>query len=166
VAEKKTFSISRVVNAPRELVYKVYTEVDHLKHWLTPKGGKVVKAEMNFKVGGTYHYCQEFAGQAMWGLQVFQEIVPPAKIVLLQSFSNPEGGIGQHPMAPTWPKRMLATTLLEAVGEKQTKITITWQPYEASDVEIETFNNAFDGMNGGFNGTFELLEAYLAEIQK
>ncbi|MBS1902583.1 MAG: SRPBCC domain-containing protein [Bacteroidetes bacterium] len=162
----KTFTITRTLNAPRQLVWDVWTQPDHLMKWFAPKGFIMPKCDMDFRVGGTFHYCQESpSGEQMWGKWIFREIVKPEKIDLLHSFSDAEGGITHHPMAPTWPLQMTSvTTLVDNAGK--TDLTIAWSPYNASDEEITTFNSSFDSMNGGWNGTFEYLEAYLSELTK
>jgi uncharacterized protein YndB with AHSA1/START domain len=161
------FTISRVFNAPRALVYKVQTEAQHLEKWLSPEGFKTIHAAMNFRVGGTYHYGLEGpGGMQMWGKQTFREIVPNEKIVLIQSFSDKDGGITRHPMSPDWPREMLATTTFEDAGDGKTRLTITWEPYNSDDAGNAAFDTARASMEGGFGGTFRKLEAYLADLQK
>jgi uncharacterized protein YndB with AHSA1/START domain len=97
----------------------------------------------------------------MWGKFVYREIAAPGRIVLVNSFSDEKGGVSRHPMAPTWPIEMLSTTTLtEESG--QTKITIEWVPLNPTDEERRTFDGAHDGMKQGWSGTFEQLDAYLA----
>jgi uncharacterized protein YndB with AHSA1/START domain len=161
------FTISRVFDAPRALVYKVQTEAQHLEKWLSPEGFKTIHAAMNFRVGGTYHYGLEGpGGMQMWGKQTFREIVPNEKIVLIQSFSDKDGGITRHPMSPDWPREMLATTTFEDAGDGKTRLTITWEPYNSDDAGNAAFDTARASMEGGFGGTFRKLEAYLADLQK
>ena len=100
----------------------------------------------------------------MWGRWVFREITPPERLVLIQSFSDAEGGITRHPMAPVWPLETLATTMLSEYDGK-TLLTLTWQPFNATDEEIATFNASHDSMNGGWEGTFRQFETYLESIQ-
>jgi uncharacterized protein YndB with AHSA1/START domain len=164
MTEVKPFSISRIFNAPLALVYQVNTEVEHMIHWHGPAGAKVIRFDLNFKVGGVNHYGLEFPdGNQMWGKQTYLEIVPLQKIVLLQSFSDKEGNITRHPLADTWPLEMHATTRFESEGEK-TKMTITWYPYHSDEIAIATFDNAREGMTGGFSGMFETLENYLQKL--
>jgi len=112
------FTTSRVLNAPRALVYKVQTEVAHLEKWLSPAGFRTIHAEMNFKVGGTYHYGLEGpGGMQMWGLQTFREIVPNERVVLIQSFSDKDRGLTRHPMSADWPLEMLSTTTFQDAGQ-------------------------------------------------
>jgi hypothetical protein len=83
----------------------------------------------------------------MWGKFVYREIAAPGRIVLVNSFSDEQGGLSRHPMAPTWPVEMLSTTTLTEEGG-QTKITIEWVPLNPTDEERRTFD-AHDGMKQG-----------------
>lgn len=161
------FTTSRVLNAPRALVYKVQTEVAHLEKWLSPEGFKTIQADMDFRVGGTYHYGLEGpGGMQMWGLQTFREIVPNEKVVLIQSFSDKNRGLTRHPMSPEWPLEMISTTTFEDAGPGKTRITISWEPYNSDDAGVETFDQARPSMEGGFAGTLAKLEAHLASLQQ
>ena len=63
-----------------------------------------LSSKMDLRPGGTYHYGMRTPdGKEMWGRFVYREIIPPERIVFVNSFSDPEGGITRHPMAPTWP---------------------------------------------------------------
>lgn len=159
------FVINREFRAPRALLWQVQTQAKHLQNWLSPEGFHTVHADMDFRVGGRYFYGIEGPnGMQMWGLQQFLEIVPERKIVHLQSFSNKDGGLGQHPMAPTWPAYMHVTATYEdsPVG---TLYSISWQPHESNEAGIATFDSARQGMHAGFAGTFAKLDAYLVQLQ-
>jgi uncharacterized protein YndB with AHSA1/START domain len=165
MSEIKPFSISRVFNAPRALVYKVHSEPGHVAKWFGPAGTKVIKFDMDFRVGRLNHYGIEIPGGIkMWGKQVYKEITPLEKIVHVQSFSDENGGMGRHPMDPNWPQEMLATTTFEDAGPGKTKVTITWLPINANEVELAAFDGAREGMIGGFNGQFDTMENYLAAL--
>ena len=156
------FNISRVFQAPRELVFKVQTEAKHLEKWMGPEGFRVIHSSMDFRVGGTYHYGLEGPNcMQMWGKQVFREIVPNERVTLIQSFSDRDGGIARHPMAATWPLEMLATTIFEDIDGTSTKVTITWQPWNSDEIGSSTFDGARSGMEQGFSGTFAKLDVYL-----
>jgi uncharacterized protein YndB with AHSA1/START domain len=160
------FVITREFRAPRAFLWQVQTQAQHLQHWLSPEGFQTIHAHMDFRVGGRYHYGLEGAnGLQMWGLQQFLEIVPERKIVHLQSFSNPEGGLGRHPMAPAWPAYMHVTATWEDSASGGTTYTISWQPYESDKTGIAAFDSARDGMNTGFAGTFAKLDSYLINLQ-
>ncbi len=157
------FIISRVLDAPRDLVWKAWTERDRMMEWFGPKGLAMTKAELDFRPGGIFHYClQTPDGKEMWGKWTFREIVPPQRIVLVNAFSDKDGNLSRHPMAPTWPREMLTTTTF-AEHEGKTTVTIHWTSLNATDEERQTFNNSRQGMTAGWTGTFEQLEAYLAK---
>ena len=161
------FVISRIFDAPRDLVFKVFTDPEHMKHWWGPKGFKVIASEMDLRPGGTFHYgMQAPDGSTMWGRFVYREISAPERVVLINSFSDAEGGITRHPMSPGWPLELLSVFTLEELDDGRTKLTINWSPYNASDDEIETFDKGRPSMTQGWSGTLEQLEAYLARIQK
>ncbi len=158
------FIISRVLNAPRALVWKAWTDPEELKLWFGPKGFTMPVCTMEFRPGGVFHYCLRGPnGAEMWGKWVFKEITPPEKIVLVNSFSDAAGNLTRHPMAPMWPAESLSTTTFVEQDGKTT-LTLEWRPYNASAEESAFFDGAHDGMRGGWGGTFAQLEEYLAKI--
>jgi uncharacterized protein YndB with AHSA1/START domain len=56
----KIFVISRAFNAPRDKVWKAWTERDRLLQWFGPKGFKMTTAKLDLRLGGTFHYCLMF----------------------------------------------------------------------------------------------------------
>jgi len=162
----KEFVITRTFDAPRDLVWKAWTEVAHLRKWFGPTGATISAATMNFKPGGTFHYCMRTAaGVEMWGKWTFREIVVPEKLVLISVFSDKDGGITRHPMAPDWPRETLSTTTFTENGGK-TSVTLRWAAHNATDIERKTFDAGHAGMTQGWGGTFAQLEQYLAKTIK
>jgi len=160
ISNPKEVVFTRTFDAPRALVWEVWTKEEHLLHWMGPEGAKGLHASMDFRSGGSYHYAIEFGGHEMWGLWAIKEIDAPNKIVVVQSFSDKDRGITAHPMSPTWPKKMLSTTTFEE-SKGQTIVAVHWEPYEGTQLEIETFEAARPGMGQGWSGTFDRLAAYL-----
>ena len=163
IASGREFVITRVFNAPRELVWKAWTERERLMLWFGPKGFTIPTATLDFRPGGVFHYCLRSAdGHEMWGKFVYHEIVPPERIVLVNSFSDEKGGLTRHPMSPTWPAEMLSTTTFAEQAGKTT-VTIKWAPLNATEEERKTFDAGRDGMTMGWSGTFDQLAEYLAK---
>ncbi len=160
----KPFVISREIDVPRDRVWQAWTEADRLKQWWGPKGFKVTQLKLDLRPGGTMHYClQTPDGKEMRGRFVYREIVKPERLVSINSFSDKDGGLGVHPMSPTWPREMHTTVRFEDLGGK-TRITVEWQPAEGStDLERKTFEDGRDSMKMGWTGTFEQFAAYLAK---
>ena len=76
-------------NAPREVVWKAWTERERLRQWFGPKGFKMTTATMDFRPGGSFHYrLQTPDGKEMWGRFVYRQIVAPERILWVNSFSG------------------------------------------------------------------------------
>ena len=120
--------MSRVFDAPRELLWQCFTDPERMKHWWGPKGFTVIASKMDLRVGGTYHYGMKTPnGGAMWGLFTYREIVPQEKLVFINSFSDEKGGVTRHPGSATWPLHMLSTFTFEDAPGGKTKFTVRWR---------------------------------------
>ena len=156
------FVISRRFAAPRDLVWRAWTEGERLQRWFGPTGCTMPHAEMDFRVGGRFHYGLRMAdGTMVWGLWRFREITPPERMVLVQTFSDETGDARRNPWDANWPLQTLSTKTFEEV-HGGTLVTIRWQPYEAAEAERRTFEAGFDSMTGGWGGTLDRFADYLA----
>lgn len=160
------FKISRTFDAPRELVWKAFTEADRLLEWFSPKGFGRKSTNVDLRPGGVFHYCLVMPkGEEMWGKFVYQEIVEPEKLVYIVSFSDAEGGVTRHPLGPNWPLEVL-TTIAFADNDGKTTITVTAVAHNPTAEEQRAFDEGQQSMKAGFTGTFDQLEEYLAESGK
>ncbi len=163
VSQSKPFVISRTFDAPRDRVWKAWTERERLMRWFSPKGFSMTSAKLDLRPGGMLHYClRSPEGKEMWGKFVYRVIDAPERIVLVNSFSDEKGGITRHPFSATWPLEMLTTTTLVEHGGKTT-VTIEWMPLNPREEERKTFDSAHEGMKQGWTGTFDQLADYLAK---
>lgn len=155
------FVVTRSFDAPRALVWKVYTEIEHLKHWWGPKGFTWIGGTLDFRPGGLFHYGMRSPdGHEMWGKFVYREIAQPEKIVFTNSFSDKDGGTTRAPFAPDWPLEVLNTvTLIEHNG--RTTLTMRGAPFNATPAELARFDAMRPSMDQGFAGTFDQLAEYL-----
>ena len=159
----RPFVISYMFNAPRERVWIAWTKCEELTQWFGPAGASIAEARMNFRPGGYFHYCLRTPdGKEMWGKFVYRQIVAPDRIVLVNSFSDRDGGITRHPWSATWPMETLSTITFDA-AENKTKLTIEWIPLNPTGEERATFDSAHDNMRQGWSGTFGQLTGYLAK---
>ena len=162
-AAARPFVITREFAAPRELIWRAWTEPERLRHWFGPKGCTVAEARLDLRAGGTFHSCLRTPdGAEMWGKWVFREVKPPERLVWVHSFSDKDGGLARHPLSPAWPLELLTETDFIAHGAN-TMVTLKWTPINATQAEIETFNAAHPGMTHGWGGTFEQLAEYLKQ---
>ena len=138
--------LTRVFDAPRSLVYQVWTQPEHLANWLGPQGftSKVLKSEL--KVGGAYrYYMRDPQGGDHWQQGVFREIVKPEKLVFTYEWAN-EHGEATRPQT-------LVTITLEELDDK-TRLTLRQGVFESV--------TARDDHQGGWISSFEHLADYLA----
>lgn len=104
----------RVFDAPRALVYEVWTGVEHLARWFGPKGCTLTGCKLDLRPGGLFLYCMNFPGAPEhWGKWVFREIVPGERLVFVVSFANAEGESVRAPFDERWPLSMLSTVTFE-----------------------------------------------------
>src|SRR3954452_10168552 len=81
--------ISRIIDAPRELVFEVFTEVRHLSRWWGPEGFSTTTRSFEFREGGAWDFVMhgpdgtDFQEWITW-----REIVAPERIALLHGESR------------------------------------------------------------------------------
>jgi uncharacterized protein YndB with AHSA1/START domain len=157
------FVVERTFPVSQQRLFEVCSQVEHIRQWMSPAGMKVLKASQDLKPGGTYHYGMATPeGHEMWGKVTYREITPNSRLVYMQSFSDRDGNITTHPMAPTWPKQMVTVFEFLPEGPNKTKLKISWTYAGVDDVEASTFHGAHGSMSGGWKGSLDQLEAYLA----
>lgn len=162
----RPFVISRVFDAPRETLWRAWSEPERVKQWWGPKGFIVHTCKIDFRPGGVWHYGMRTAnGQEMWGRGVYREIVKPERLVWVNSFSDPEGGITKPPFDQDWPVQLLTTVTFSEEG-KGTRLTINWVPLEPTESERETFDTQHESMKGGWTGTLNQLADYLTNSKQ
>lgn len=160
------FVISRVFAAPREAVYRAWTERELLEEWSGAPGSEILFRSFEPWPGGVSHYRQlSGGGPDIWGRNDFEEVVPNKRLVYIQSFSDADGGRSKHPLSDTWPLRIRTTITFEDADENKTNLSIRWTPVNPTEVEMQTFDSAHDGMRHGWRGTLDSLAAYLAKTQ-
>ncbi|MFS0725232.1 SRPBCC domain-containing protein [Paenibacillus sp. 1P07SE] len=162
--EGKELVITRVLHAPRELVFQTWSEIEHLEQWWGPKGFELSHTRLDFRPGGFFHYKMQSAdGSHMWGKFVYHEIEAPEKIVWVNSFSDEAGNIVRAPFSDLIPLE-IQNTLTFSEENGVTNITLHSVPVHASDEETRFFEGMFDSMQDGFKGTFDQLEAYVGTL--
>src|SRR5687767_6963514 len=86
--------VNRIFNAPVELVWKAWTDPQHLMRWWGPKGFTSPACKIDFRVGGKYHFCMRSPeGQDLWSTGIYREIIPLKKLVWTDSFADEKGNV-------------------------------------------------------------------------
>ncbi|ASA22449.1 SRPBCC family protein [Paenibacillus donghaensis] len=163
--ESNELVITRELAAPRDLVFKVWSEAEHLKNWWGPTGFKFSVVKLDFRPRGVFHYRMQTpdGDETMWGKFVYVEMEQPEKIVFVNSFADAEGNTIRAPFSAVFPLEIRnEVTFTEANGT--TTMTLRGGPIHATDEEQQFYVGMFESMKQGFGGTFDQLEAYLAKI--
>ncbi|MDW7733634.1 MAG: SRPBCC domain-containing protein [Methanolobus sp.] len=152
--------IKRIFDAPRELLWKTWTEPEGVMHWWGPKGFTSPTCKIDFRVGGSYLFCMRSPdGQDFWSTGVYREIVPMEKIVATDSFADENGNVvsaSYYGMSGEWPLELLVTSRFE---EQDSKTKFTLNHSGISGISDTDRTN----MEQGWNESFDKLEQYLTE---
>jgi uncharacterized protein YndB with AHSA1/START domain len=164
VKEEAEFVIEHLFNAPRHLIWKIFSEADRLAQWWAPAGFQLTVSRFEFSPGGIFHYrMQSDPGLETWGKFVYLQIIEPEKIAFITSFSDEKGRVTRAPMSATWPLEIFnVVSLIETDGKA--KLTLKSWPVNATQEEIETFAIGFERMNKEFRRTFNQHDEYLAKL--
>jgi uncharacterized protein YndB with AHSA1/START domain len=160
-ANEQKFVIERVFDAPRELVWKAFTEAERLNQWWGPAGFTTRVHELDLRPGGVFRYSQLMPdGKEMWGKWVYREVVKPERLVSIVSFTDAAGNPIRHPLVADWPLEMLSSaTFTEHHGK--TTLTLEASAHRATELERKTFADGHSSMEQGFTGTLNRLADYL-----
>jgi len=159
--------ITRIFDAPRELVWKTWTEPEQAKRWWGPKGFTAPIIRIDLRVGGKYLNCMRGPGpdgmvRDFWSTGVYREIVPMKKLVMTDSFADEKGNIvpaSYYNMPGDWPEELLVTVTFEEQGIR-TKMTLN----HAGMPDDENRKGAEQGWNESFDKLAGILKP--AHMQK
>lgn len=146
---ERTLVIERTVDAPRSLVYEVWTADEHIDKWWGPSMMTTKTVERNFSVGSAWKYEMFMPGGKNMGKIVenhYTEIVPNEKIVWNEQIAGDDSN------------KVNITLLFEDVGE-ETKLTMLILHDTAEQKET----NETSGMLMGFNMTLDSFTEFVAK---
>lgn len=160
-AAERELVITRIFDAPRELVWKAWTDPEHLMRWWGPKDFTSPVCKIDLRVGGKYLYCMRSKeGQEFWSTGTYKEIVPLERIVCTDSFADEKGNVvpASHYGMPgdDWPLELKVTIQFEDLGGK-TKMTLTHVGIPAGQMKEMT--------GVGWNESFAKLAEVLAKLK-
>jgi uncharacterized protein YndB with AHSA1/START domain len=136
--------ISREFDAPRELVFRAWTEPELLVQWLGPRKYEMVIDTWEPRAGGSWRYIHK-DGENEWGFHgVFHGDVTPDNMTQTFEFEGAPGHVSLE-----------ALTLEEHDGRTIARTHSTFQSVEARNAMVE--NGMEEGMNDGFDRLDELL---------
>ncbi len=164
--DDKGITIERVFNAPKELVYKAWTNEELAKMWWGPEGFTAPSIKMDLRVGGKYVFAIHGPEGSEWDKDmysagVYKEIVPNEKLVVTDYFSDEQGNVmepAEQGQDPNFPKEMTVTVLFEDIEEGKSKLSII---YDRPESEEQFQAMLKSGMKEGWNSSLNKMEKAL-----
>ena len=141
--------LTRVFDAPRNMVFDAFTKPELLKRWFGPRGWNLVTCEVDFRVGGKWRFILQGPDSRKMGMYgVYREIDAPKRTVHMESFDDFPG---ESQVTSVWIEQNGKTTLIA---------TVLATSKEARDAVLES------GMEHGAAETYDRLAELLASQQE
>lgn len=139
--------LTRVFNAPRELVFDAFTKPELLKRWFGPRGWSLADCEVDLRVGGRWRFVLRGPGGEQMGMSgVYREITPPERMVHLEMFDD-------------YPGESVVTMVLdEEAGKTTMTATVVYESQAIRDAVIQS------GMEHGAAESYDKLAELLAPV--
>src|ERR1700736_623446 len=140
--------LTRVFNAPRQMIYDAWTKPELLKRWFGPHGWSLVVCEIDLRVGGTFRFVLRGPDGSQMGMRgTYREIVPPEGSVHMESFDDYPG------------ESQVTTVLVEQGGRTTLTATVLYPSQEIRDIVIKS------GMEHGAAESYDKLAELLASAE-
>ena len=153
---ERELTIERLFDAPRERLWKAWTDPDLMARWWGPSGFTAPVIQIDLRVGGKFLGCMRSPdGKDYWNTGVYREIVAPERLVTTDSFADEQGNVvsaSYYGMSADFPLELLVTITLEEQGGK-TKLTLVHAGMPAGEDR--------DMARAGWNESFDKLAALL-----
>jgi uncharacterized protein YndB with AHSA1/START domain len=141
----RVLKIERVFDAPRDLVFKAWTEPEQMAKWFGPRGFSSTVVKNDLRPGGQNRIHMVSADDDTFFQGVFREIDPPKRLVIAMTWADAQGN-------PTSPETTL-TLLFDDLGGK-TRLTLHHAIFEST--------TARDQHQRGWNSSLDRLAEFLA----
>jgi uncharacterized protein YndB with AHSA1/START domain len=144
---ERELTITRVFDAPRSLVFKVWTQPEHFVRWLGPKDFTTVACQMKVQLGGIYRACiRSPEGNDHWMQGVYREIIEPERLVFTFAWEDEK----------RQPKHKTLVTVTFTEQDNQTLMTFHQAIFESTESR--------NAHQSGWSECFDRLEVHLANL--
>jgi uncharacterized protein YndB with AHSA1/START domain len=143
--------MTRVFNAPRQLVFDAMTKPEHVKRWwgCLSEGYSVPVCEIDLRPGGAWRFVNRHPGGEFAFYGEYREISPPSRLVFTEIFE-------QYPDTVS----VVTSVFTEEGGKTRMTVTVRYPSPEVRDIVLST------GMAEGAGISYDRLEDLLAELQR
>lgn len=163
MTELPEFILDREFDAPRELVWRAWTDPKYLQTWYGP-GVETVIHKYELEPDGVWLNEMKMKNDSFFQKVIFKEVIIPEKLVWHHCSTDSNWNVAANPMMPDWPRILLTTVIFEEKGDK-TNVRLSQIPLDATEAEIACFAKMKDGMSGGWGGGYAIIDELLAELK-
>jgi len=142
-------TMTRIFNAPRDLVFKVMTDPKQIPNWWGPRQYTTIVDKMEVKAGGLWRYIQRGADGNEFAFHgVYHSIIAPERVIDTFEFEGMPGHV------------LMETLTLEALPDGKTKLIVSsvFQTVEDRDGMISS------GMQDGSDASYDRLDEILTAL--
>jgi uncharacterized protein YndB with AHSA1/START domain len=141
--------LTRVFDAPRQIVFDAFRKPELLKRWFGPHGWSLVVCEVDYRVGGGFRFVLEGPGGKKMGMRgIYREIAPPDRSVHVESFDDYTG------------ESIVTSVFSEELGRTTLTATVTYPSREIRDMVAKS------GMEHGAAESYDRLADLLGAEQR
>jgi uncharacterized protein YndB with AHSA1/START domain len=138
--------LTRVFDAPRNLVFDAFSKPELLKRWFGPRGWSLVTCDVDLRVGGGFRFVMRGPDGKDMGMRgTYRELAPPERSVHTESFDDYPG------------ESQVTAVFTEEDGKTTLTATILYPSKEVRDIVIKS------GMEHGAAESYDKLAELLAE---
>jgi uncharacterized protein YndB with AHSA1/START domain len=142
-SQKRDLVITRIFDAPVNLVWKAWVEPEYVMRWWGPDYFTSPSAKMDFREGGTSLVCmrapKEFGGQDMYNTWIYKKIVPLERIEFIQNLTDKHGNLVdpiKMGLPPEFPRDTRTVVTFKDLGSGQTEMTVTQYGLPSADTQM------------------------------
>ncbi len=145
--DERVLVVTRLLDAPRALVFKAWTQPEHLARWWGPQGFSLPSCELDPRPGGTYRFVMRSPeGSEHRVAGTYREVVEPERLVFTWSWLDEDDR----------PKHETLVTVTFAEEGAQTRMTLHQAVFESV--------TARDSHRGGWTGSFDRLAEFVMTL--
>jgi uncharacterized protein YndB with AHSA1/START domain len=139
--------MTRIFDAPRDLVWRCITEADLIKQWYGPRGHEMVLCEHDIRVGGAWRNVSRTPGGKTVGFRgIYKEITPTTRLVSTESFDDFPGD------------SLVTITLAEQAGKTTFQLLASYPSKEVRDIVLAS------GMEHGAAESYDRLNELVVTL--
>lgn len=157
------YIIERVFDAPRDMVWQVWTDPKLVSRWYGPNIETTLH-KFDLEPGGLWLNEMKWGENSSFQKMEFQEISKPEKLVWHHYSTDADWNIAANPMMPDWPRALLTEVTFVETGGKTT-VRLSQIPMDASEAEISCFTEMMAGMDNGWGAGYKIIDDIITELQ-